>query len=133
MQKITTTSELRAAIVELELKHETQEKQLKEQFYATYESFKTINLFKKVLLEIATSPGLMSGIISTVIELTHRKSGKHNEKESSSGTAGAVFRSLLKSGVMKLVVENSDSLLQFGQYIIKRLFQHKEKKHKGKE
>jgi len=133
MQKITTTSELRAAIIELELKQETQEKQLKEQFYATYESFKTINLFKKVLLEIATSPGLMSGMISTVIELTHRKSGKHNGKDFPEGTAGTVFRSLLKSGVMKLVVENSDSLLQFGQYIIKRLFQHKEKKHKGKE
>jgi hypothetical protein len=133
MQKITTTSELRAAIVELELKQKTHEKQLKEQFYAAYESFKTINLFKKVLLEIATSPGLMSGMISTVIELTQRKSKKHDEKESSEDTAGAVFRTLLKSGVMKLVVENSDSLLEFGQYIIKRLFKHKEKKHKEKE
>jgi len=133
MQKITTTSELRAAIFELELKQQSQEKQVKEQFYATYESFKTINLFTKVLLEIATAPGLMSGMISTVIELTQRKSKKHDENESSANTAGAVFRSLLKSGVMKLIVENPDSLLQFGQYIIKRLFQHKEKKHKGKE
>ena len=90
MQKITTTSELRAAIVELELKQETQEMQLKEQFYATYESFKTINLFKKVLIEIATSPGLMSGMITTVVELTQRKSGKNNEKESSAGTTGAI-------------------------------------------
>jgi hypothetical protein len=133
MQKITTTSELRAAIVELEFKQQLQEKQVKEQFYATYESFKTINLFKKVLLEIATSPGLMSGMISTVIELTQRKSKKHDEAASSEGTAGTVFRSLLKSGAMKLVAENSDSLLEFGQYIIKRLFHHKEKKNKGKE
>jgi len=133
MQKITTTSELKAAIVELELKQQTQEKQVKAQFYATYESFKTINLFKKVLLEVATSPGLISGMISTVIELTQHKSKKHDEAASSEGSAGNVFRSLLKSGVMKLVVENPDSLLQFGQYIIKRLFQHKEKKHKGKE
>src|ERR1035437_2232167 len=133
MQKISTTSELRAAIIELELKRQTQEKQVKEQFYATYESFKTINLFKKVLLEVATAPGLMSGMISTVIELTQRKSKKHDEKESFEGTAGAVFRSLLKSGVMKLIVENPDSLLQFGQYIIKRLFQHKEEKNKEKD
>ena len=133
MQKITTKSELKAAIVELELKQQTQEKQVKAQFYATYESFKTINLFKKVLLEVATSPGLISGMISTVIELTQHKSKKHDEAASSEGSAGNVFRSLLKSGVMKLVVENPDSLLQFGQYIIKRLFQHKEKKHKGKE
>ena len=133
MRKITTTSELRAAIVELELKQESQEKQLKEQFYATYESFKTINLFKKVLIEIVTSPGLMSGMITTVVELTQRKSGKHNEAASEAGTAGTIFKSLLKSGVMKLIVENPDSLLQFGQYIIKRLFQHKEKKHKEKD
>jgi len=133
MQKITNTSELRAAIVELELKQETEVKQLKEQFYATYESFKTINLFKKVLLEVATSPGLMSGMISTVVELAQYKSDKHSDKESLEGTVGTVFRSLLKSGVMKLVVENSDSLLLFGQYIIKRLFHHKEKKHKRKE
>jgi hypothetical protein len=133
MLKITTTSELRAAIIELELKQQTQEKQVKAQFYATYESFKTINLFKKVLLEVATSPGLMSGMINTVIELTQHKSKKHEEKESSDGTAGAVFRSLLKTGAMKLIVDNSDSLLEFGQYIIKRLFQHKEKKYKGKE
>jgi hypothetical protein len=133
MQKITTTSELRAAIVELELKQQTQEKQVKEQFYAVYESFKTINLFKKVLLEVATSPGLISGMIGTVVELTRRKSKKHDEAASSASAAGAIFRSLLKSGVMKLIVENPDSLLQFGQYIIKRLFQHKEKKHKEKE
>jgi len=132
MQKITTTSELRAAIIELELKQQAQEKKVKEQFYATYESFKTINLFKKVLLEVATSPGLMSGMINTVIELTQRKSKKHEEKESSDGTAGAVFRSLLKTGVMKLVLDNSDTLLEYGQYIFKRLFQHKEKKNKEK-
>ena len=133
MQKITTTSELRAAIVELELKQQTQEKQVKEQFYATYESFKTINLFKKVLLEVATSPGLISGMIGTVVELTRRKSKKHDEAASSVSKVGAIFRSLLKSGVMKLIVENPDSLLQFGQYVIKRLFQHKEKKSKEKE
>jgi hypothetical protein len=131
MQKISTTSELRAAIVQLELKQETQGKQLKEQFYATYESFKTINLFKKVLIEVATSPGLMSGMINTVVELTQHKNNKHNNKDVSDSATSTIFRSLLKTGVMKLVVENSDTLLLFGQYIIKRLFQHKEKKHKG--
>lgn len=131
MQKISTTSELREVIIQLELKQETQGKQLKEQFYATYESFKTINLFKKVLIEVATSPGLMSGMINTVVELTQHKNNKHNNKDASDSATSTVFRSLLKSGVMKLVVENPDKLLLFGQYIIKRLFQHKEKKHKG--
>jgi hypothetical protein len=131
MQKIITTTELRAAIALLEEKQQIQEKQLKEQFYATYESFKTINLFKKVLIEVVTSPGLMSGMISSVVDLVQSRSRKHKEKEESENTIHTIFKSLLKTGVSKLVVENSDSLLLLGQYIIRRLFIHKEKKNKG--
>jgi hypothetical protein len=133
MQKITTTIELRAAIALLEEKQELQEKQLKEQFYATYESFKTINLFKKVLIEVVTSPGLMSGMISSVVDLVQRRSRKNKEKEESENAIHAMLKSLLKTGVSKLVIENSDSLLMLGQYIIKRIFQHKDKKDKGEE
>jgi hypothetical protein len=133
MQKITTTTELRAAIALLKEKQELQGKQLKEQFYATYESFKTINLFKKVLIEVVTSPGLMSGMISSIVDLVQRKSHKHKDKDESENTIHTVLKSLLKTGVSKLVAENSDLLLLFGQYIIRRLFQHKEKKDKGNE
>jgi hypothetical protein len=133
MQKITTTIELRAAIALLEEKQELQEKQLKEQFYATYESFKTINLFKKVLIEVVTSPGLMSGMISSVVEMIQRRNRESKEKEESENTIHTIIKSLLKTGVSKLVIENSDSLLLLGQYIIKRIFQHKEKKDKGEE
>ena len=131
MQKITTTTELRAAIALLEEKQQIQEKQLKEQFYATYESFKTINLFKKVLIEVVTSPGLMSGMISSVVDLVQSRSRKHKEKEEFENSIHSVIISLLKTGISKLVVENSDSLLLLGQYIIRRLFKHKEKKDKG--
>jgi len=116
-----------------EEKQELQEKQLKEQFYATYESFKTINLFKKVLIEVVTSPGLMSGMISSVVEMIQRRNRESKEKEESENTIHTIIKSLLKTGVSKLVIENSDSLLLLGQYIIKRIFQHKEKKDKGEE
>lgn len=131
MQKITTSAELREAIALLELKQKGQEIQLKEQFYATYESFKTINLFKKVLLEVVTSPGLLSGMVNTVVELTQRKKHKHSKVEASESPSGSVLLTMLKSGLMKLMVDNSDTLLLFGQHFIKRLFHHKEKKHKG--
>jgi hypothetical protein len=133
MQKITTTTELRAAIALLEEKQKIQEKQVKEQFYATYESFKTINLFKKVLIEVVTSPGLMSGMINSVVDLVQRKSHKHKDKDESEKTIHTVFKSLLKTSVSKLVVENSDTLLLIGEYIIRRIFQHKEKKDKDNE
>ena len=133
MQKISTTSELRAAIVLLEEKQKTQGIELKEQFYATYESFKTINLFKKVLLEVATTPGLMSGIITTVVDLTHHKKPKKKDQDESDSTLQNIFRVLIKSGLSKLVVENSDSLFLLGQYIIRRVFSHKVKKQKEEE
>ena len=133
MQKISNTSELRAAIVLLEEKQKVQGIELKEQFYTTYESFKTINLFKKVLIEVATSPGLMSGMISTVVELTQHKKHKQKDKDDSGSSLQNVFRSLLKTGVSKLIVDNSDTLLLLGQYLIRRIFSHKEKKQKEKE
>jgi hypothetical protein len=130
MQKISTSAELREAIALLELKQKDQEIRLKEQFYATYESFKTINLFKKVLVEVATSPGLLSGMVNTILDLAQRKKHKHHKEEVSESVSGSVLLTMLKSGLMKLMVDNSDTLLLFGQYFIKRLFHHKGKKDK---
>jgi hypothetical protein len=130
MQKISNPAELRAAIVQLELKRDLQREQLKEQFHVAYESFKTINLFKKVMIEIATSPGLMSGLIGTVVELTQHKKHNHVEYESTGGTTKSIFSSLILTQISRLIMDNSDSLLLFGTYFIRRLFHKNEKKSK---
>lgn len=130
MYKIFTSSELREAIIQLELKRDSQEKLLKEQFHITYESFKSINLLKKVILEIATAPGLLSGLVSTIVDLTRRRTYNSQLSEAPSASIKSIFRSLLSTSVTKLVYDNSDTLLLFGQYIIRRLFHKKEKKKK---
>jgi hypothetical protein len=130
MYKISTSAELREAIIQLELKRDSQEKLLKEQFYITYESFKSINLLKKVILEIATSPGLLSGLVSTIVDLTRRRTYKNQLSEAPSASIKSIFQSLLSTSVTKLVYDNSDTLLLFGQYLIRRLFHKKEKKKK---
>lgn len=130
MYKISTSSELREAIIQLELKRDSQEKLLKEQFHITYESFKSINLLKKVILEIATAPGLLSGLVSTIVDLTRRRTYNSQLSEAPSASIKSIFRSLLSTSVTKLVYDNSDTLLLFGQYIIRRLFHKKEKKKK---
>lgn len=132
MYKISTSSELREAIIQLELKRDSQEKLLKEQFYITYESFKSINLLKKVILEIATSPGLLSGLVSTIVDLTRRRTYNSQLNEAPSASIKSIFQSLLSTSVTKLVYDNSDTLLLFGQYFIRRLFHKKEKKQKEK-
>jgi hypothetical protein len=130
MHKITTSAEIREAIIQLELKRDSQGKLLKEQFYVTYESFKTVNLLKKVIIEIATSPGLLSGLISTVVDLTHRRSHRTEDREAQSTSIKGIFQSLISTSVSKLIYDNSDTLLLLGQYFIRRLFHKKEKKKK---
>lgn len=130
MYKISTSSELREAIIQLELKRDNQENLIKEQFHITYESFKSINLLKKVILEIATSPGLMSGLVRTIVDLTRRKTYKNQLNEAPSASIKSIFQSLISTSVSKLIYDNSDTLLLFGQYFIRRLFHKKEKKEK---
>jgi len=128
MQKISSTSELKNTIIQLELKQALQGKQLKEQFYLTYESFKSINLFKKIMVEMATSPGLMSGIIKTIIELTHHNKTKQTVVASSESIIRNITRSIIKFGLTNLIVEHADTIRLFGHYIIQRIFRKKRKK-----
>jgi len=133
MQKITTTAELRNTIYQLELKQEMQEKKLRDQFYITYDSFRAVNLFKKVMIEIITAPGLVSSIIKTVAELVGNHSSKQAEKESENGTIKNIIRSLVKFGITKLVIENPDNIKLFGQYIVDRFIKKKPKEEKEEE
>ena len=133
MQKITSTSELKNAIIQLEIKQELQGIQLKEQFYLTYESFKSINLIKKLLVEMVTSPGLMSGIIKVILELKNR----HSNKQTFEGTSGSIMKNIInaaiKFGVTNLILQHSDTIRLFGLYIFRRIFHKIKKKPNEKE
>jgi hypothetical protein len=133
MQKISSTQELRNAIYQLELKQELQQKQLKDQFYLTYESFKTINLIKKILVEMATSPGLMSGIIRTIINQGEHKSNKQTAEGSSIGVVKSIIRDVVKFGITNFIVQHHDAIRLYGQYFIQRIFSKKQAKPKGSE
>ena len=128
MQKISSTSELRNAIFQLELKQTLQGKQLKDQFYLTYDSFKSVNLFKKIMVEMATSPALMSGIIKTILELTKHNSNKQTAEASSGSMIKNITRTIIKYGLTNFVVEHADTIRLVGHYIIRLIFRKKEKK-----
>ena len=133
MQKITNASELKDAIFQLELKQALQGKQLKEDFYLTYESFKSINLVKKLVIEMITSPGLLSGIIRTIIELTSHKSDKQTVQGLSGSKIKNIAIAVMKYGLTNFVVGHADVIRSFGQYIIRRVFSKKEKKSEENE
>ncbi len=70
MQNITTVTELRHAIKELEEKQAVEWPLLKEQFFTTYESFKLINVLKHTIKEAISAPDLKNNVINTAIGLT---------------------------------------------------------------
>ncbi|MFM9909185.1 MAG: hypothetical protein ACKVOW_07550 [Chitinophagaceae bacterium] len=70
MHNITTVTELRHAIKELEEKQAVEWPLLKEQFFTTYESFKLINVLKHTIKEAISAPDLKNNVINTAIGLT---------------------------------------------------------------
>jgi hypothetical protein len=125
MQNITTTAELKNVIQILEVEQTIKGQELKEQFYLTYESLKTVNLIKSTLKEAVTSPLLIDNILGTVLGLA---TGYYSKKFLI-GTSGNILRKLFGSifqlGVTKVVVQPTNTIKSFGQFIYHHIFHKK--------
>ena len=125
MQNITTSVELKNAIQILEVEQAIKGQVLKEQFYATYESLKTVNLIKSTLKEAVTSPLLMDNILGTVLGLA---TGYYSKKFLI-GTSGNILRKLFGSvfqiGLTKVVAQSTNTIKSFGQFIYQHVFRKK--------
>ena len=95
MQKISPANRLKYEIERLEELQSIQGRQLKEQFYMTYESLKPINLLKNTLKDISNSPYLIDNIIGTGMGMV---SG-FLTKKIFVGVSGSMFRKLIGFGV----------------------------------
>jgi hypothetical protein len=117
MEKITSAAGLKNAILLLEANQVIQGKLLKEQFTATYESFKPVNLIKSSLKDLASSPYLIDNILATAIGLATG----FLSKKIFVGSSGNLFRKLLGSflqaGVTNTVSQHPDTIKSFGQLI----------------
>ena len=67
MQKISSVSGLKSAILVLEDEQRIKGQLLKEQLYVTYESLKPANLIRKTLQDVFSSQSLMDDISGTAI------------------------------------------------------------------
>jgi hypothetical protein len=63
MEKITSVEELKKAILLLEIKQANEGALLKEQLMETYESLKPINLIKKSLSDLTSSPDFKGDLL----------------------------------------------------------------------
>ena len=126
MQNITSIAELKDAIQVLEVEQGIKEKILKEQLYLTYESLKPINILKKTLKEISSSPYMIDNISGTAMGLA---SG-FLSKKIFIGASGSLFRkligSILQFGITNVVAQNSSIIKSIGQAIFQHFLRKKE-------
>jgi hypothetical protein len=126
MQNITSIAELKDAIQVLEVEQVIKEQILREQLYVTYESLKPINILKKTLKEISSSPYLIDNISGTAMGLA---SG-FLSKKIFVGASGSLFRKLIGSflqfGITNVVAQNSSIIKSIGQAIFQYFIRKKE-------
>jgi len=126
MEKITSATGLKNAILLLETDQTIQGQLLKEQFNFAYESFKPVNLIKSTVKDLASSPYLIDNILATAIGIATG----FLSKKIFVGSSGNLFRKLLGSflqaGVTNTVSQHPDTIKSFGQLIF-QYFSHKRK------
>jgi hypothetical protein len=126
MQKITSAKELKDAIRFLEEKQADQGQVLKEQFFIVLESIKPVNIIKNTFNEVASSPSLMSNILSSTIGLA----AGYVSNKTMVGSSGNLFRKLLGTilqfGVTTLIIKNPEAIKSFGQSLLRRFLSKKE-------
>ena len=113
MQTITSSRELKNAIQLLEADHAVKQQILKEQFYITYESLKPVNLLRRTIHDISTSPDILDNLIGSSMGIA---SG-YLSKKIFVGSSGNIFRKLLgifvQYGISNAVKRNSEGIRSF--------------------
>jgi hypothetical protein len=122
MQTITSTINLKTTIRQMEIEQAAQWQQVREQFNATYESFKPVNLIKSNLKEVVSSKSLIYSLLTVGLSLA---SGYYSKKLVVGSSVG-IFRKLLGSavqmGVSAFSAKQTYALQTNGQSFLKRLF-----------
>lgn len=130
MKSITTSEELKAAILELELQQARELLSLKEQYYETRESFTLANIIKRKFKDVVSDPDLKTNAINAAIGFT---SGILAKKLMIGKTINP-FKKLLGIAVEMVVAgkvaKNADGIKSAGGSIFNMLFRKKEVQNK---
>lgn len=127
MQKITSSIELRNAILILESEQAIKEKLLKEQFLLTYKGLKPGNYLISTLKDAASSPYLLDNILSTAVGLSTGYLSRKIIVGASGNILRRLFGSVLQFGITKVVAQNPVPVKLLANSIFHHLFHKKEK------
>ena len=119
MQKITTATELRSAIIQLESKQAVEGIALKSEFHAAYESVRPINLVKNAFRQVAASEDIKDSILNTSVGLAAGYVSKVLFEGVSHGPLRKLLGTALMFGVTHAIAKNPEAVKSVG----KKLFQ----------
>ena len=131
MQTIITQADLRAAIVELEIRQEAEAILLKEQALLTYESIKPINLIKNLFRESAELDEVKGDLLNSTIGISAGFLSKFMFQGFTGGPIKKMIGTALMFGIKNLVAHNPETVKKMGHLLfnmIKNLVGNKEKK-----
>ena len=119
MQKITSETGLRNAILQLEIKQAEEVKMLKEQFHLAYESIKPVNLIKNAFKEVFQSQDLKDNIINTTVGLAAGYVSRKIFEGSSNSPVKRILGSFLMFGITDVIAKNPEPVKSLGNKFLK--------------
>lgn len=120
MENITTSAELKKAIQVLEVEQYVSGQEIKAQVLEIFESFKAINIIKRSLKDIVSSPLLTDNLLGTAVSLATGYFSNKLLLGVSTKILRRLLSPLLKFGVKTLVSHSPLSIKSLGQSILQR-------------
>ena len=118
MGKINSEAELKAAIVQLEIKQADERKLLREQYLLAYESIKPINLIKSTFKEVTASPELKDEILNTSIGVAVGYASKVLFQGASHSPVRKLFGTVLMFGITNAVTKHPEVVKSMGKGLL---------------
>ena len=125
MNPITSAAQLREIILQLESDQVMKGQILTEQFHQTLEDLKPLNIAKRTIVNMTSSPFLIENILGNVIGFA---SG-FVSKKIVTGTSANIFRklagSLVQISITNTVKQHPETIKSIGHFILQHLFRQK--------
>jgi len=126
MAKQTAAESLKESIRLLEIQQAEEGKILKEQFKATYESLKLVNLVKSSLKELTDSVEIKNNLFESIVSIFTGYLTKKLMISSTSNPFKKILGALIQLGVTNLVAKNAETIRIYITELIDRFLHPKE-------
>ncbi len=121
MKKITTVTDLKSAIQQLEYKQANEWPLLKEQFLITSESLKPINIIKNTIKEVVTATDFKTTIVNAAVGFTTGLVAKKAFVGGSHNPLTKLTGAILEMVVANKVAKNAEEIKSIGSIILKKI------------